>query len=360
MIITPIVLPKYEADLHFQLLARQTIEKIDETNQAEQEHITSKSIVNIEHFELLTDRKIYYHEYRVLAFQNEENEYKLIAHDPCGKDFVDQQVTESIMKLAEDGYFADLLVDGPEQVSIDGILIALKNYANEMLSTRLTPLVNDETWIESINQQNIVEVNADQGIEMLEQVEPLEEVNKDTSLQLAKIEEYRQSLENIEHLAPKDISIQYIMNYKIREQFLQYLKNAEKSLYIISPWMNNYVINSEFKNDLENLLKRGVKVRIICGIADFTSGNQDYRDKNTQKIANELIRIAEPYDDLFGLKFGQTHEKLLICDDVHYINGSFNFLSYSGGEDKYFRNEGSTYCQDETLIQETIKLRFDF
>jgi len=363
LIITPTVFPKYESDLHFQLLARQTIEKIDETDQAEQEQITSKSIVNIEHFELLADREIYYHEYRVLVFQNDANEFKLIAHDPCGKDFVDQQVTESIMELAEDGYFADLLVDGPEQVSIDGILTALKNYANEMLSTRLATVVNDETWVERISQQNIDEVNTGQSIEMIEEiehVEPLEEVNKDTSLQLAQIEEYRQSLENIEHLAPKDISIQYIMNYKIREQFLEYLKNAEKSLYIISPWMNNYVINSEFKRDLENLLKRGVKIRIICGIADFTSDNQDYRDKNTQKIANELIRIAEPYDDLFGLKFGQTHEKLLICDDVHYINGSFNFLSYSGGEDKYFRNEGSTYCQDETLIQETIKLRFDF
>ena len=375
IIITPTVFPKYESELHFQLLARQTIDKIDEIEQAEQEKIVSKSIVNIEHFELLADREVYYHEYRVLVFTNDEGEYKLIAHDLCGSNFVDQQVTESIMQLAEDGYFDDLIVNESEQLSIDEILLALKNYANEKLSLSLADLAEDEAISKRLEESGELDTEPEHEVkptamdqktpvaaeiniaELIDTVEPGEET---INPQQAQILEYRESIEKIEQLEPQKISLQYIMNYKIREQFVSYLKNAQKSLYIISPWMNNYIINDEFKVDLLNLLQRGVKVRIICGITDHTSEQQDFRDLNTQKIAKELVRIAEPYGDLFKLQYGQTHEKLLICDDEHYINGSFNFLSYSGGDDKYFRNEGSTYSQDEVLIQQTIKLRFDF
>lgn len=55
----------------------------------------------------------------------------------------------------------------------------------------------------------------------------------------------------------------------------------------------------------------------------------------------------------------QTHEKLCICDRKYYINGSFNFLSYSGEEkNNGFRNEGSTYSENRKLIDTVIKMRF--
>ncbi|QZY86403.1 phospholipase D-like domain-containing protein [Exiguobacterium acetylicum] len=361
IVITPTVFPKYESDLHFKELSRQALDKIDEVEKVKNENIESQKIVNIENFELLTDREVYYHEYRILVFKNSEGEFKLLAHDPCGKNYIDPQVTESIMNLADDNYFDSLIVDDAEQVSIDSILNALKNYANEMIN-----LVKPVSIIENELMQSSTE---DKTVEVIDIQEPKVSINErheddilDNEEMKIKVNEYEQSLTNLKSLKTEDVSIQYIMNYNIREQFLSYLKNAEKSLYIISPWMNNYIINDEFKRDLINLLKRGVKVRIICGITDHLDEKQDFRDLNTQKIAKELVRIAEPYHDLFKLKFGQTHEKLLICDDIHYINGSFNFLSYSGGDgdNKYFRNEGSTYCHNKTLINETIRLRFNF
>jgi len=363
IIISPLVFPKYESDLHFQLLARQTLEKIEEIEQAKQEEISSKKIVNIEHFELLTDREVYYHEYRILLFRNDNGEFKLLAHDLCGEKNIDQQVTESIRELADDGYFTNLIVDDSEKVSIDEILIALKSHAYERLSPDLETITDDKKnilLVKQIDESILKTVGTDNSFELEKMIELKEETEETSLIEQVQIREYRQSLENIEQLQSQAVAIEYIMNYKIREQFIGYLKNAKKSLYIISPWMNNYIINNEFKHDLEKLLQRGVKVRIICGITDHMSDQQDFRDLNTQKIAKELIRIAEPYKDLFKLKFGQTHEKLLICDDLHYINGSFNFLSYSGEDDKFFRNEGSTYCQNQTLIQETIKLRFEF
>lgn len=362
IVINPTVFPKYDSELHFQQLSRQTIEKIDEIEKAEQEQIVSKRIVNIENFEMLTDREVYYHEYRILAFYSDVREFKLIAHDPCGTDFVDQQVTTSIMELANDGYFDNLIVDEDERLSIDEIVTALKNYAHEKINSELTNLVEMNSMeTGSIDEALAKRIGETHDEIRIEEVDSLNQTSIESSLaRKEQLLDYRQSLENINQLESQVIPIQYIMNYKIREKFLAYLKNAQKSLYIISPWMNHYIINDEFKQDLENLLKKGVKVRIICGITDPLSEKQDFRDLNTQKIANELIRICEPYGDLFKLQFGQTHEKLLICDDTHYINGSFNFLSYSGGENKYFRNEGSTYIQDEMIIQETIKLRFDF
>ena len=69
--------------------------------------------------------------------------------------------------------------------------------------------------------------------------------------------------------------------------------------------------------------------------------------------------MGKPYKNLFKISHGKTHEKLLICDRKYYINGSFNFLSYSGKFENKFRNEGSTYSENIRLIEETIKLRFN-
>ncbi|MFH7830681.1 phospholipase D-like domain-containing protein [Bacillus luti] len=319
IIITPKTLPVYDPQLHYQKLSRQVVAKIDEIEEDKKGTIHSKQIKNIENFKLLTDREIYYHEYRILVYKNELGEFKLLAHDPCGLNFVDQRVTERISELGTSGYFNGVITGTSERQSMHNILTALKNDAKIQL-------------------------------EHIQVEEELEEGEN----------EIRESLQTLTELEETKVVASYIMNYKIRELFLSYLKNTKECLYIISPWMNNYIINNEFKDDIINLLKRGVKIRIICGITEENSSDMDWRDVNTQKIASELVELAKPYGELFKLKIGQTHEKLLICDNKYYINGSFNFLSYSGGTDKFFRNEGSTYSEDEQLIKETIKLRFKF
>ena len=136
------------------------------------------------------------------------------------------------------------------------------------------------------------------------------------------------------------------------------LKNAQKSLYIISPWMNNYVVNDQFKNQLIELLKRNVEIRIIYGIN--SPHNSDERDVRTEKIAKELREIGKKYNNLLRLKHGHTHEKLLICDEKYYMNGSYNFLSYSPDGDGYFRNEGCTYIESEMTAKAATEERFNF
>ena len=86
----------------------------------------------------------------------------------------------------------------------------------------------------------------------------------------------------------------------------------------------------------------------------------DTRDNKTVEIANELREIGKNYGGLLSVDTNaETHEKLLICDEKYYINGSYNFLSYAAEDNKFFRNEGSTYTEDKEFIKSAVK-RFNF
>ena len=264
---------------------------------------SENGIKNINNINICQEKDLVYHSIELLIFKSEEK-YKMLCYDNCGYKGIDNSITQVIQNLFEEKSLYEII---DENYRIKGILFTdiLKNYENDLdlneeLLTNIREVINNE---------------------------------KDT--------------------------LKYIMNYEIREKFLDYLDNAKESLYIISPWMNNYIINNEFICKLENLLKKGVKVRIIYGIGNKNELDENYRNKNTDNIANKLRNMGKPYKNLFKISHGKTHEKLLICDRKYYINGSFNFLSYSGEFENKFRNEGSTYSENIRLIEENIKLRFN-
>lgn len=253
------------------------------------------------------EKNILYHNTTLLIFERDDK-YKMLCYDNCGVNGIDNSITEKLQELFENGSLYEVI---NENLNIKGKTLShiLNNYEREL------------------------EIEEDEDIKAI----------------LYEIKETVKEADNLE----------YIMNYDIRKKFLNYLENAKESLYIISPWMNNYIINSDFIKKLENLLDKGVRVRIIYGISSKDEIKEDFRNKNTDSIAKKLRDMAKPYGELFKISHGQTHEKLVICDRKYYINGSFNFLSYSGESDGKFRNEGSTYSENKKLIDKTIKLRFD-
>lgn len=261
----------------------------------------------VNHIDLMEDKELVYHSIELLLFEK-MGKYKILCHDNCGNVGVDLEITGVIQKLYENNELHEVI---KENTSLNGVLFTdiLNNYEKE--------------------------------------------------LELTEDEDVKEIINDIKYAMEESNSLEYIMNYEIRKRFLNYLEEAKESLYIISPWMNNYIINNDFIIKLENLLKRGVKVRIIYGISSKEEINIDYRNRNTVTIANRLKEMAKPFGDLFRIEYGQTHEKLVICDREHYINGSFNFLSYSGETNGKFRNEGSTYSKNKKLINQTIKLRFN-
>lgn len=309
-VLMPKTFPSYQKNKDFHHLSQRVLQHFNNES-LDDPAKTQHKIVTITNFQLENEREVLYHEYLIMTYQNKDSYYHLLAYDPCGTEFVDQRLTQILQELHEMNQLP-FQHETEERTTgdLDTILHALKNYA----STK--------------------EINIDEDIR-------------------------RESIEQLETITKNEAPSRYIMNYEIRKLFLHYLKEAKESLYIISPWMNSYIIDEEFLNDIQNLLKRGVKVSIIYGIsAEEEQG--DYRNQKTNRLAQKLSGIGKDFDGLFKIQHGQTHEKLVICDQKYYVNGSFNFLSYSGEDNGiFFRNEGSTYSEDPVLINETIKLRFN-
>jgi len=58
--------------------------------------------------------------------------------------------------------------------------------------------------------------------------------------------------------------------------------------------------------------------------------NGSYPEKSDQNALEELKK--REHGGQFQLAFLGTHEKVLIQDDEVFMNSSFNFLSYTGGD----------------------------
>jgi hypothetical protein len=195
-----------------------------------------------------------------------------------------------------------------------------------------------EQLVESINEKNHNETitnneNIDQLLEQL----------------MDKLKEEKTSFSNIRHL----------QNEEIREMFLYSLKNVKDELNIVSPWISESVVDKEFLSLVEDALKRKVSVKILYGIQDGNySGNS--RNDHSDKVAGLLVNKFRKYGNKFKIQKGNTHYKLLICDEDYYIHGSYNFLSFKGEYSSTTRNEGAEYSEDKEQLRIKRNLYFNF
>lgn len=146
----------------------------------------------------------------------------------------------------------------------------------------------------------------------------------------------------------------------IRREFNKALCKATEELDIISPWMNFDVVNQYMQNAFEQLLKRGVVVKILYGIGDMSPNTSNERNKKTLEVAAHLQRIFRDYPN-FRMKCTDTHQKLFICDEKFYVNSSLNILSFKAdyrGRD--VRKESSEASNNVKLIREYRELSFNF
>lgn len=132
------------------------------------------------------------------------------------------------------------------------------------------------------------------------------------------------------------------------------LMDAKQELDIQSPWMTPKVVDEIFIDKLSRLLTKGVIVKIAYGIAD------DKNVKNKNSITDDVVIYLKSrlkrYPN-FKIQQGNSHNKMLICDDKFLINGSYNWLSYDGKTD---REEGGTVIRNKNEIERVRKLMFNF
>ena len=142
-----------------------------------------------------------------------------------------------------------------------------------------------------------------------------------------------------------------ITNEEIRNKFLSSFNDCEEILCIQSPWMNHYVVNDDLMFRIECALKRGVKVIINYGIKEGSNNNN--RTDNSDSVAEKLRRRFSLYGEQFQLRRGNSHYKILVCDDKYYIEGSYNFLSFAGqyGSSTDQRHEGAALGHNKEYIK---------
>ena len=127
-------------------------------------------------------------------------------------------------------------------------------------------------------------------------------------------------------------------------EFLQYaIENAQKEIYIMSPWYKENVINDSFIESIKKLQTKGGTIRINFG---YNKGNKNVT--NAKELADELSKtrslgftskeMAEEIANKMYENIGKenfvyappTHAKIVIIDNQYMCIGSHNWLSNAG------------------------------
>ncbi|MGW0886140.1 phospholipase D-like domain-containing protein [Streptomyces sp. NPDC002671] len=120
------------------------------------------------------------------------------------------------------------------------------------------------------------------------------------------------------------------------------LTQARSRILIISPWIKNAIITTDFLSKLENRLSRGVKV-------DIAYGYEENDTKTDPAAVHKLNNLAARYRDKFAFtRLKSTHAKVLVYDDV-WVTTSFNWLSFKGDPDRTYRMEEGSLVRNRQI-----------
>jgi len=157
------------------------------------------------------------------------------------------------------------------------------------------------------------------------------------------IEEKIKPIEQIAITEGKTIEVDEHKKY-----FIYVLENAKNSIYIQSPWINWRTLQI-YKDHIQNAVKRGVKVTIKYGMKPRNRLDKAGIDEDSKKFFNSLDRKS------FKLINTHDHSKVVICDEDFMIMGSFNWLSFGGGNEKDARGETSSINMNKGEIKKQIE-----
>lgn len=149
-----------------------------------------------------------------------------------------------------------------------------------------------------------------------------------------------------------------ILNPKKHYELLKEILNkAQKSVYIVSPWINNFVVDNEFIELLTKALERDVDIKICFGYNKTSFSvkndlnkivNQDYSNSYKDKIADCIFKLSELLNE--DLVYNPPlHTKLLLIDEEFLFVGSHNWLSNNGAA-KPQKDEMSCLKTDNSSI----------
>ncbi|MGW2276405.1 phospholipase D-like domain-containing protein [Streptomyces sp. NPDC001770] len=120
------------------------------------------------------------------------------------------------------------------------------------------------------------------------------------------------------------------------------LTNARRRILIISPWIKNAIITTDFLSNLERRVNQGVKV-------DIAYGYEENDTKTDSASVRKLTNLADRYRDKFSFtRLKSTHAKVLVYDDV-WVTTSFNWLSFKGDPERTYRMEEGSLVRNRQI-----------
>lgn len=201
----------------------------------------------------------------------------------------------------------------------------------------LAPIQADETLRQvTISEQKVRD--AENAVSVATNAENVSQAQKE----LAQAKEEQQIV--TEQL--RQLPIRWLAVYEHPPLLEEALTKCRQRLMIISPWIQENVVNGDFIKKLEKLLSQKIDVYIGYGIGD---------NKSNPGAIRNLKNLSQRYPNFRLKDFSQagrnTHAKILLCDENFVAVSSFNWLSFKGDPSRTFRDEQGTLITDPGLIE---------
>jgi PLD-like domain len=173
--------------------------------------------------------------------------------------------------------------------------------------------------------------------------------------QLAESERLRESerLEAEKHLAEaraklSHVKVRRLHLYSLTDEFNSAISSAKERLVIVSAFISSAVVNHKLLGNLKAAVERGVSLWIQYGM----DGDPKQSSREWEEAAESLEKLRKQFpQQIFIDAKGNTHEKILICDDRFVAVGSFNWLSYPGASARRKRKESALQVFDSAEVQ---------
>jgi len=118
------------------------------------------------------------------------------------------------------------------------------------------------------------------------------------------------------------------------EAFESAIKYSQSSLFIISGWISDRVINDDVLKLFELAIKRGVKICMGYGYKHMGEHEERPDERRALKKLKKLRDSSRGEVENLKVSKYATHEKIIIVDTEYIINGSINWLSSSFSENE--------------------------
>jgi hypothetical protein len=147
----------------------------------------------------------------------------------------------------------------------------------------------------------------------------------------------------------------FLSTMEHRGELIQAVMRAREELVIISPWMNRGAVDNELRQAFEEALRKHKSLHIRIGFGIARSDRRPEQEAQDAEKSQKFLmdRLAKFGERFSMVDLGNTHQKIVICDDKLAIVTSFNFLSFNPKFDPrkgYVREETGTKFTRKTSV----------